>query len=79
MNELSILIPEKTYKISDQEVIIKPFKFKQFNEVLDIISKYFDKLDNLETNDDIITVIFEKSENKYQVLLDLSKLITHYY
>ena len=55
--ELTILIPEKTYTINGEDVIIKPFKFKQFPQVLDIIDKYFSQLENLVRNEDIINLI----------------------
>ena len=39
-NQLSVLIPDRTFDTSIGDLVLKPFKFKQFQIALEIIQKY---------------------------------------
>jgi hypothetical protein len=39
-NQLSVLIPDRSFDTSIGDLVLKPFKFKQFNTALEIIQKY---------------------------------------
>lgn len=39
-NQLSVLIPNRTFDTSIGDLVLKPFKFKQFQIALEIIQKY---------------------------------------
>ena len=39
-NQLSVLIPDRSFDTSIGDLVLKPFKFKQFKEALEIIEKY---------------------------------------
>jgi hypothetical protein len=39
-NQLSVLIPDRSFDTSIGNLVLKPFKFKQFNTALEIIQKY---------------------------------------
>ena len=39
-NQLSVLIPDRSFNTSIGDLVLKPFKFKQFQIALEIIQKY---------------------------------------
>jgi type I site-specific restriction-modification system R (restriction) subunit len=87
-NQLSVLIPDRSFDTSIGDLVLKPFKFKQFNTALEIIQKYVqfilggeDKSNSEEdkavlTTASIINFLLEKTESDYSVLIDIVKLLS---
>jgi len=87
-NQLSVLIPNRSFDTSIGNLVLKPFKFKQFKEALEIIEKYVqfilggEDIGNSEedkavlTTGAIVNFLLEKSENNYSVLIDIVKLLS---
>lgn len=77
-NQLSVLIPDRSFDTSIGDLVLKPFKFKQFNTALEIIQKYVQFILGGEdvTTGSIINFLLEKSEEDYSVLVDIVKLLS---
>lgn len=77
-NQLSVLIPDRSFDTSIGDLVLKPFKFKQFNTALEIIQKYVEFILGGEdvTTGSIINFLLEKSEEDYSVLMDIVKLLS---
>lgn len=77
-NQLSVLIPDRSFNTSIGDLVLKPFKFKQFNTALEIIQKYVEFILGGEdvTTGSIINFLLEKSEGDYSVLVDIVKLLS---
>jgi hypothetical protein len=76
-NQLSVLIPDRSFDTSIGAVTLKPFKFKQFKTALAIIEKYLKIILGKEdvTSGDIIESLLEKAEDDYTVLSDIAQLL----
>lgn len=77
-NQLSVLIPDRSFDTSIGDLVLKPFKFKQFKEALEIIEKYLKVILGGEdvTTGSIVSFLLEKSEEDYSVLVDIVKLLS---
>lgn len=75
MNKLLILIPEEIYEVNGKQVVFKPFKFKQFPFVLNILNKYFSTFVGDFSTKEIVEAVFEKVKGNYLLLKDLCDLI----
>jgi hypothetical protein len=75
MSQLKVLIPERLFDVSAGKVILKPFKFKQFNQALDKIEPYLKALSTVSTTGEILDQFLAKSEDHYLVLGDLVELL----
>lgn len=77
-NQLSVLIPDRSFNTSIGDLVLKPFKFKQFNTALEIIQKYVQFILGGEdvTTGSIVSFLLEKSEEDYSVLVDIVKLLS---
>ena len=75
MSQLIVLIPERLFDVSAGKVILKPFKFKQFNQALDKIEPYLKALSTVSTTGEILDQFLAKSEDHYLVLGDLVELL----
>lgn len=77
-NQLSVLIPDRSFDTSIGDLVLKPFKFKQFNTALEIIQKYVQFILGGEdvTTGSIVNFLLEKSEEDYSVLVDIVKLLS---
>ena len=77
-NQLSVLIPDRSFDTSIGDLVLKPFKFKQFNTALEIIQKYVQFILGGEdvTTGSIVSFLLEKSEEDYSVLVDIVKLLS---
>ena len=77
-NQLSVLIPDRSFDTSIGDLVLKPFKFKQFKEALEIIEKYLKVILGGEdvTTGSIVSFLLEKSEKDYSVLVDIVKLLS---
>jgi hypothetical protein len=73
--QLSILIPNRTVETTAGELILKPFKFKDFPVALEIIERYFDLFSRLDSAEAIARAIFDKNEDIFVVMTDISSLI----
>jgi len=73
-----VLIPDRSFDTSIGDLVLKPFKFKQFNTALEIIQKYVQFILGGEdvTTGSIINFLLEKSEEDYSVLVDIVKLLS---
>lgn len=73
-----MLIPDRSFDTSIGDLVLKPFKFKQFNTALEIIQKYVQFILGGEdvTTGSIINFLLEKSEEDYSVLVDIVKLLS---
>ena len=76
-NQLSVLIPNRSFDTSIGAVVLKPFKFKQFQTALEIIEKYLKVILGGEevTTGSIVNFLLEKSEEDYAVLEDIANLL----
>lgn len=77
-NQLSVLIPDRSFNTSIGDLVLKPFKFKQFNTALEIIQKYVQFILGGEdvTTGSIVSFLLEKSDEDYSVLVDIVKLLS---
>lgn len=73
-----MLIPDRSFDTSIGDLVLKPFKFKQFKEALEIIEKYLKVILGGEdvTTGSIVSFLLEKSEEDYSVLVDIVKLLS---
>ena len=73
-----MLIPDRSFNTSIGDLVLKPFKFKQFNTALEIIQKYVQFILGGEdvTTGSIVSFLLEKSEEDYSVLVDIVKLLS---
>lgn len=76
-NQLSVLIPDRSFLTSIGDVTLKPFKFKQFKTALAIIEKYLKIIlgDQEVTTSSIMESLLEKAEDDYTVLDDIASLL----
>lgn len=76
-NQLSVLIPDRSFLTSIGDVTLKPFKFKQFKTALAIIEKYLKIILGSEdvTTASIMESLLEKAEDDYTVLEDIASLL----
>ncbi len=75
MNQLKVLIPNRTFTTSQGAVTLAPFKFKQFKQILEIVEKYLTIFTTTETAGEIAKLLLAKSETDYTVLADISQLL----
>jgi hypothetical protein len=74
--ELLVLIPNRSFATSAGEIVLKPFKFKQFSQALEIVQRYFDLFSTYEGAEAIAKALFEKVENgNFEILDDIDLLI----
>ncbi|MBD2653672.1 hypothetical protein H6G45_09250 [Synechocystis sp. FACHB-383] len=75
--QLAVLIPAESFATSAGTITLKPFKFKQLNEALELVDKYLQIISNPElTTDQMISALLQKQEEGYAVMDDIAKLIT---
>lgn len=65
-NELLMLIPVKVITTSGGDVTLKPFKFKQFPEVLDLIEHYAHLFWGLKTAGEVVNALFSKAKKQVE-------------
>jgi hypothetical protein len=75
MAQLKVLIPERIFDVSAGKVTLKPFKFRQFNQALQMIEPYLQTLSAVSTTGEILDQFLAKSEDHYLVLKDLVELL----
>lgn len=75
--QLAVLIPAESFATSAGTITLKPFKFKQLNEALELVDKYLQIISNPElTTDEMISALLQKQDEGYAVMDDVAKLIT---
>lgn len=76
-SQLTTLIPAKTFATSAGDITLKPFKFKQLNDALELVDKYMAILTNPDLDTaGIVEAFLQKQESGYLVQDDIAKLIT---
>lgn len=76
-SQLAVLIPAKTFATSAGDITLKPFKFKQLNEALELVDKYMAILTNPDLDTaGIVDAFLQKQDDGYLVQDDIAKLIT---
>lgn len=75
-NELSVLIPNRSFTTSVGDITLKPFKFKQFGKALELVQRYFDLFTTFDGAEAMAKALFEKVEGgDYEILDDIDLLI----
>lgn len=72
MSDLKLLLKEKRLTTSQGEVVIKPFRFGDFNIVIELIEKYYSVFSG---DMDWKKVLFENIEHQNKVLIDVHSLL----
>lgn len=73
MSDLNILIPAQTVETSAGSITLKPFKFRDFQTALTVVSKYVDLIATAESSGDMVRRIL--SSGGSETLGDVATLI----
>lgn len=71
--ELSVLFPKETLEVGDREITLKPFAWKDFERVTEIVAQYAEVISANSNSLEIVRAILGNAE--HGVLKDVAELV----